>query len=524
MFRIVTNWTIIIILFVFASCLLVCGGSPYSDEIPEVLQPAGDNRVELEKVLSHYASGDDSLKLNAALYLIANMEGHCYVTYSMVDTVGTTVAFDVLDYKDYESLTAAADSLESKYGMLDFERNEKINDLDSIKAEFLIKQIDYAFKAWREKPWAKSFSFENFCEYILPYRGSNEPLEEWRQTFWDKYIEIESGMTNSTDPVEAAAIINDDIKSWFGFDPRYYYHPTDQGLSEMVSNGLGRCEDMTNVTIYAMRANGLAVTSDYTPYWANTGNNHAWNAIVTPDGKAIPFMGAESNPGEYHLANKLGKAYRKTFGKQIDNLVFQEQKQEELPGWLAGKNYIDVTSHYTNVCDVEVKFEEEIDDSIDIAYLCVFNSGEWKPIHWGRIENGSAKFSDMGTNIAYLPALYVNKEILPYGAPFILGEDNNSRKLQPTNEKIETMKLISTTYRKLEKSTDGISQTFFTPGQKYELSYWSDGWQSLGLSVASDGPLVFEDVPEGYLYWLVAKDSDSEERIFTFESDSQIWY
>ena len=70
---------------------------------------------------------------------------------------------------------------------------------------------------------------------------------------------------------------------------------------------------MTNVTIYAMRANGLAVTSDYTPYWANSGNNHAWNAILTGEGKVVPFMGAEANPGEYRLANKLAKVYRKTW-------------------------------------------------------------------------------------------------------------------------------------------------------------------------------------------------------------------
>ena len=83
---------------------------------------------------------------------------------------------------------------------------------------------------------------------------------------------------------------------------------------------------MTNLTIYAMRANGLAVTSDYTPYWANSGNNHAWNAIVTPGGEVIPFMGAESNPGKYHLANKVAKVYRKTFGKQKANLAFQQRK------------------------------------------------------------------------------------------------------------------------------------------------------------------------------------------------------
>lgn len=37
---------------------------------------------------------------------------------------------------------------------------------------------------------------------------------------------------------------------------------------------------MTNLAIFAMRANGLAVTSDYTPFWADSSNNHAWNAIL----------------------------------------------------------------------------------------------------------------------------------------------------------------------------------------------------------------------------------------------------
>jgi hypothetical protein len=95
---------------------------------------------------------------------------------------------------------------------------------------------------------------------------------------------------------------------------------------------------MTNLAIYAMRANGLAVASDYTPHWANTGNNHAWNAIITPEGEVIPFMGAEANPGEYELANKLAKAYRKMYAQQTNNLAFQEKKEESVPGWLNGKS------------------------------------------------------------------------------------------------------------------------------------------------------------------------------------------
>ncbi len=46
-----------------------------------------------------------------------------------------------------------------------FKKKEKIYDLHSITADFLINQIDYAFKAWREKPWAKDLSFDAFREY-----------------------------------------------------------------------------------------------------------------------------------------------------------------------------------------------------------------------------------------------------------------------------------------------------------------------------------------------------------------------
>jgi hypothetical protein len=510
-----------------SSLLLACSCS-MDDSLPadvaEALKAAGDNRGELEKVLAHYAGDTDSLKLEAAYYLISNMEGHGYVTYDLVDSAGTRLDFNVLDYQDYKALRTATDELEDQHGELDFEKNDLIYDLDVITSEFLIDQIDRAFLAWRQRPWSKDFSFDQFCEYILPYRGSNEPLESWRQTFLDKYRDIAANMTDPSDPIEAATLINDDIKSWFKFDPRFYYHPTDQGLSEMLENKLGRCEDMTNLAIYALRANGLAVTSDYTPYWADAGNNHAWNAIVTPDGKAIPFMGAESNPGKYRLANKLAKVYRKTFGKQKNNLVFQEKKQEKIPRWLAGKSYIDVTADYTDVCDLTLEFKREIPDSVDIAYICVFNSGEWKPIHWGRIENGSATFTDMGKDIVYLPALYINEEIMPFGSPLILNIDGVAEGLESDDSNKISVELTSTTRRKQEISTDGILKTFLATGVEYELFYWNDGWESLGKSTAADKPIVFEDVPVGCLYWLVATDSDKEERIFTLEDARQVWW
>ncbi|MCP4583049.1 MAG: transglutaminase domain-containing protein [candidate division Zixibacteria bacterium] len=501
-----------------------CGKSPYPDDVNNALKEAGENRAELEKVLAHYSTLGDSLMLQAAYYLIGNMEGHGYATYLLHDSSGAEVEFDVRDYADFDELLAAADSIEAARGELDFDKDTLIYDIHTISAGFIIDHIDYAFKAWREKPWAGNLSFENFCEYVLPYRGSNEPLENWRQAFWEKYKNIDTTMSDPADPIAAAALVNQDIMSWFGFDPRYYYHPTDQGLSEMKESGLGRCEDMTNLTIFAMRAVGLAVTSDYTPHWANSGNNHAWNSILTLDGTVIPFMGAECDPGKYTLHNKAAKVYRKTFGKKMQNLTFQDRKQEKIPGWLAGKSYVDVTSDYTDVCDVTITFTKEIPDSVDIAYLCVFNSGEWRAIHWGRIEADKAVFTDMGVDIAYIPALYLNEEIIPQGAPFVLGDDCDIRYYQPDSSDEVSISLVSTTKRKQAVSTDGIAESYLDSGQEYELFYWQDDWQSLGKMVATDKPLTFDKAPSGALYWLVAVGSDEEERIFTIEDDGQVWW
>lgn len=503
------------------SCSLFSG---YPSDVKEALSKAGSNKSELKKVISHFKDTGDTLMLQAAYYLIGNMEGHSYTVIAYYDTSGNEVPIDVNAYPDYLSMLAHLDTVEAKQGTIDYDKKEVFEDLKNIKADFLINQIEYAFKAWRTLPWAKSISFDDFKEYILPYRGSNEPLEPWRKYFYDKYHGIDTLMTDSTDIIEAAAIINKDVRSYFGFSERYYLHPTDQGLSEMLQNGLGRCEDMTNLAIYAMRANGLAVTSDYTPYWANTGNNHAWNAIVNADGDVIPFMGAEADPGDYNLSSRAAKVYRKMFGYQKDNLIFQKRKQENVPRWLAGKSYIDVTSDYVDVCDVTINFKKQIPDSVDIAYLCVFNSGEWQPIHWGRIVNNSAVFTDMGVDVMYMPALFLNEKVVPWGPPVLLKDNCDIVEFQKTGaDEIDPESLVSL-LNSFDISKNGIGTTPINEGGSYELFYWDNDWKSAGKYPAETDSTEISELPAGCLYWLVADGSDEEERIFTLEDGKQVWW
>ena len=499
-------------------------------EVPEnvqaVLEKSGDNRKELEKVINAYQHPEDSSKLKAAFFLISNMEEKCFIRFTVVDSTEKDIGFNVLNYPDYNKMISGWDSLEDMYGKLHQKKEEIVIDYNTITSSFLISNIDLAFKAWTENPWARHIKFDQFCEYILPYRSTNEPLENWRTYFYDKYSWVKDSVKQKNDPIEASILINNDIKSWFTFDPRFYRQSTDQGLSNMLKNKIGRCEDMTNLTIFAMRSMGIPVMSDFTPYWAKTGNNHAWNAIIDTTGKVIIFMGAESNPGVYKLNRAISKVYRKTFAKQQNSLAAIKDEWEKAPRYINRNNIVDVTRDYVPVADVNLTLEKEIPDSANFAYICVFNTGEWKVIQWSKIADGrTVTFTDMGKDIAYLPAYYVNEKIIPAGKQFILTKEGAIVFNESDTKNLTTIKLISTTRKITKNATDNIEQTFFKDGENYELFYWNYGWISLGKQKAAGKPLVFKNVPSNALYWLIAEKTRKEERIFTInENGEQVWW
>ncbi len=515
----------IVILLLLNSLILL--GQNYPAYVNNVLNKAGKNRAELEKVLTHYsASPKDSLKLKAAYFLIGNMGEQYYAHFIIADSLKHNMHFNVLDYPDYTEMVKAWDSLETIYGPIENIRDNTVYDYNVITADYLITNIDLAFSAWRNFAWAHHVNFKQFCEYILPYRGSNEPLTDWRSYFYKKYAYVADSVKDKSSPVEATIIINNDLRKWFKFDSRFYRQSTDQGLTEMLRNKMGRCEDMTNLAIYAMRAMGIPVTSDFTPYWAKTGNNHAWNAVISKTGKPVIFMGGLTNPGEYKLNQAKAKVYRKMFAKQPTSLAAQIPEYEKAPPYINRNNIIDVTSEYGKTADVKLQLQKPQPDSISYAYIAVFNTGEWKAINWSKIgSNDSVDYKAMGLDIAYLPVYYKNKKIIPAGRAFILSKKKEILPLIPNIQKRSKIKLVSTTKKITKNATDNIDKAFFTKGEKYTLFYWDFGWKKLGERIANGKALEFNDVPSGALYWLVSENSRKDERIFTIDKNgNQVWW
>ena len=134
-----------------AVLMLSAGCTTWPADVELTLSKAGDNRVQLERTLRHYQRLGDEQKLEAARFLIRNMDGHGYVLAAFYDKDGNEVEFEALDYPNLEQAHDALDVLEEKHGELDYDSKRFDPDVETVTAEYLIENIDLAFYAWREK-------------------------------------------------------------------------------------------------------------------------------------------------------------------------------------------------------------------------------------------------------------------------------------------------------------------------------------------------------------------------------------
>ncbi len=384
--------------------LLICSCSSYPDAIEEVLRQAGNNRKELEKVLKHYEKNPaDSLKFRAAEFLIENTALHGFYSGVAVDRY----------YRKADSLFSLGirfvPNLKEQLDNL-FEETRKqsvrlVGDLQQIKASFLISQIDRAF-ATKKYPWHTRLSFEDFCEYILPYRIANEPLEDWTLTSNTHFAAMIDSCLNrgiTSDSVICRQIVSTWPKRFRTITgPKY-----DLPLSILLKMEVGTCPDFAQLGVYVMRTFGIPVVYDFTPHWGNRSSGHDWNSLLY-NGRAIPFqLGDNAVFGEHisKRADKLAKVYRKTFSPQPETLIMQ-RLEEDIPPLFRNPLIKDVSEMYFRPRDIEIELSVPAPAKKEIAYIMVFDNQQWVPIHWAQIKKNKAVFTRMAEECAYTVMYY----------------------------------------------------------------------------------------------------------------------
>jgi len=403
----------------------------FSPEIEEALLLAGNNRGELEKVLKHYARNPgDSLKLRSAEFLIVNMPGK-YSEY-----------YDA-PWNDVATVSLRWTSSPNKQLVLETYRlGEPVreDDLTHITAEYLISNIDLAFKVWQEQPWGKTIPFDVFREEILPYRVADEPLENWRKKVLASFADLYQSFRNDTaiTTVEACCQVNDRLTR-FRMDKDFPH----MSYSQLMATTRGTCDAMATLAVFAMRGLGIPVTLDFTNKWIGLPSGHSWNSVRdNHSSNHISFMGCDSNPGKPHQGTTLvkAKAYRQFYGKQ-QNITLDEA---DIPPLLHNINYIaDVTSETEYCNDLWFPIPKGHLNQKGPVFLAILNGMEWQPVAWGIVTDFNLEFNSVKSGL-YLPVYYHNGIQTPAGYPFKF-QSNTASFFQPCSSNTCSLKSIAPT-------------------------------------------------------------------------------
>ncbi|MBC8054225.1 MAG: transglutaminase domain-containing protein [Sphingobacteriaceae bacterium] len=500
-------------LLLFLPIISIAQSNPKNKEEAMVnIVKAGSNRSELEKVILYFKKSIDPLKLETAYFLIANMDIHHSADYYWIDSLEKKVRFQEFSYPDFNA--AEKEIMRNQNSPNLIVQKVIYPDLEYIKADFLIKNIENAFKAWKTSDY-KDIAFKDFCEYILPYRATFEPLQDWRITYNARYKWVSDSL--KTLPLtKVLSYMGAEYNSWFfltyGKENRIDPLPR-LGAQQLLFRKKGNCEDIAALQVFALRSQGIPASYDIIPSWGTATGTHFGNTAFDTQMKPLRFDVTRSpvvNPDQAEPA----KVIRLTYSKQKGVLASIEKEENIPPGFLQDKNYIDITNEYWETKELKCTLFPG-QQKPKITYVCTVRGGEWQPVWWGNTKDSIVAFSKMPKGIAYLPVYYKDEEIIPAGYPKVMGY-NNEVVLKP--DKIKTRSIVIKEQEKYLK---------FRPEKKYELFYWDNEWKSAGekITTAETRELIFDKVPSNALYRLVPEYTRGMERPFIITVDgTRRWF
>ena len=501
----------------FATVTLVAfsGCSRENRILRYTLKTAGANKTELKAVLNHYKETDPNPeKLAAARYLILNMGGHfSYKT----DSIKAYYELALNVFNSGLSVDEQRDSIRKVcYSRFNKSTRGTIPDQKIITSKFLIHNIDQAYDQWKNRPWSKHLSFDDFCEWLLPYKESeHQELDNWRDAFASYFSDSINKFTYTDEKENTVYHTIDVVRNEINNKviPHIYW-ASSNGIAflsteTMLNMTFGSCADYVALGVLGFRSLGLPAVVDNVPEWGRNSSGHTWYVFLDDRGREQATINSLIMPAgmQFYPYERIPKVYRHTYAINWRIADYRAKSKYKHPFIVTSK---DVTHLYNRTSDFVVpvnrwsdKNRKKIKIKEKFAYLAMFNGQytDWQVIDFGEIKHGKAYFNNVGRNMLYIVLGFDGRGLKPVSSPFILDKSGSIHFIDDCEKKT---KQPITLFRKYYKSYNDVMQRNKLIGAQIQYADKPDFSDSHTVLTIDDvnipDKLVLKDV-DAHKYW-----------------------
>lgn len=151
-------------------------------------------------------------------------------------------------------------------------------DAKSIKADYLLSNVAWAYKARETFPWAKLVPEDVFFNDVLPYASLDERRDDWRKDF---YVRFSKHVKGSQSQQEALEAVNREIVKEVAVEYNTKRKKPNQSPYESMEQGMASCTGLSILLNNAFRSVGIPSRVAGIPSWTTKRGNHNWVEVWT---------------------------------------------------------------------------------------------------------------------------------------------------------------------------------------------------------------------------------------------------
>lgn len=222
-------------------------------------------------------------------------------------------------------------------------------DAKSLSADFLLENVEYAYKARAEFPWAKAVPDSVFLNDVVAYANLNENRESWRKDFYERFKKYVAPCKTMREAIDS---VNKNVRDELLVDYNTKREKPDQAPYESMRQHMASCSGLSILLTDAFRAVGIPSRVAGTPAWHDDRGNHNWNEVwIDGQWRFTEYYPSDDLDQSWFLTD-AGKAIKEDVRKAIYAASFKPTDYYFPLVWDENIRYVhaeNVTDRYTSL-------------------------------------------------------------------------------------------------------------------------------------------------------------------------------